>query len=420
MPRKRPPPIPTVSDSLQLRQWSSLQPLLQRSLEHSLFQRSRLAASFSDIDSFDAFVRLVPLTQKTELALDQAAHPLYGSNQTEHPARYTRFCQTSGTTARPLAVWDTEESWAWLLENWCHGYALAGVTPGMVAFFAFSFGPFLGFWTAFEAGLRMGLRCIPGGGLGTAARLNAILEHRVEVLCCTPTYALHLARAARESGLDLSQSWVRKILVAGEPGGSLPAVRSQLAQAWPHAEVIDHYGMTEVGPVAFGASAAPAALRLLEERYFAEVLDVSGQPVRDGQTGELVLTPLGRSSWPLFRYQTGDLVRPRRGPAGLELEGGILGRIDDMVIVRGVNLYPGAIEEVVRSVPEIAEYRVNVIGGAGLAELLVEVEAGPTKGVAVPLEAAFERAFSLRIPVREVALGSLPRFELKSHRWVRG
>ena len=265
----------------------------------------------------------------------------------------------------------------------------------------------------------MGLRCIPGGGLGTAARLNAILEHRVEVLCCTPTYALHLARAARESGLDLSQSWVRKILVAGEPGGSLPAVRSQLAQAWPHAEVIDHYGMTEVGPVAFGASAAPAALRLLEERYFAEVLDVSGQPVRDGQTGELVLTPLGRSSWPLFRYQTGDLVRPRRGPAGLELEGGILGRIDDMVIVRGVNLYPGAIEEVVRSVPEIAEYRVNVIGGAGLAELLVEVEAGPTKGVAVPLEAAFERAFSLRIPVREVALGSLPHFELKSHRWVR-
>jgi len=289
----------------------------------------------------------------------------------------------------------------------------------MVAFFAFSFGPFLGFWTAFEAGLRLGLRCIPGGGLGTLARLNAILEHRVQVLCGTPTYVLHLAQTARQNGIDLSQCDVRKILVAGEPGGSLPAVRELLSSAWPQAEVLDHYGMTEVGPVAFAATGAPAALRVFEDRYFAEVLDASGNPAAKGEIGELVLTPLGRSSWPLLRYRTGDLVRPRQSAAGLELEGGILGRIDDMVIVRGVNLYPGAVEDVVRSVPEIGEYRVNISSGAGLVEVSVDIEASLAQGVAEHLEAAFERAFSLRIPVHKIAPGTLPRFELKSRRWVK-
>jgi len=408
-----------VSDPLPSRTWDSLRPLLEYAVEHSAFQRARLRPVLEHIHSLESFTRWVPLTKKAALAEDQDQHPPYGSNQTKARPEYLRFCQTSGTTARPLAVWDTPESWNWLLENWCEGYRMAGVTPGMVAFFAFSFGPFLGFWTAFEAGLRMGLRCLPGGGLGTTARLHAILSHQVEVLCCTPTYALHLATTARQTGVDLSQSRVRKILLAGEAGGSLPAVRSQLADAWPGAEIIDHYGMTEVGPVAFGVAGADGGLRVLEDRYFAEVLDASGKPVADGETGELVLTPLGRASWPLFRYQTGDIVRPRRTREGLELEGGILGRMDDMVIVRGVNLYPSAVEEVVRKVPQIGEYRVTVRGGAGLAEVSLEVEVCEGAcGTAPLLEAAFERAFSLRIPVREVAKGTLPQFEMKARRWV--
>ncbi len=408
-----------VREALQTRQWSVLRPLLRAALAGSAFQQGRLAPLASKLDSLEAFLKRVPLTTKELLVRDQSQHPPYGSNQTEPSALYSRFCQTSGTTAQPLAVWDTQESWEWLLGNWQRGYALAGVEPGMLAFFAFSFGPFLGFWTAFEAGLRIGLRCIPGGGLGTVARLEAILKHRVEVLCCTPTYALHLATVARKHGISLAHSQVRKILVAGEPGGSLSTVRQQLSEAWPVAEVIDHYGMTEVGPVAFAATGEPGVLRVLEDRYLAEVLDVSGQPVAQGATGELVLTPLGRSCWPLFRYRTGDLVRPHWTEAGLVLEGGILGRLDDMVIVRGVNVYPVALENVVRSVPEVEEYRVNVSGGAGLTELLVEVECSDARGVGPRLEAAFERAFALRIPVREVAQGSLPRFELKAHRWVR-
>ena len=242
-----------MSDSLQLQQWTLLQPLLKHALEFSAFQRSRLLPVYRNIHSLESFAREAPLTHKSELAADQMAHPRYGSNQTAPTEQYQRFCQTSGTTSRPLAIWDTNESWNWLLENWLKGYALAEVHSGMTAFFAFSFGPFLGFWTAFEAGLKLGLRCLPGGGLGTAARLHAILEHRVEVLCCTPTYALHLAEAAGRTGIDLSKSSVRKILLAGEPGGSLPSVRAQLATAWPAADILDHYGMTEVGPVAFAA-----------------------------------------------------------------------------------------------------------------------------------------------------------------------
>lgn len=446
-------------------QWALLRPLLEDALQNSAFQRARLPARFCLPASLDAFTRDFPLTTKQELVEDQLRDPPAGSNLTAvDPCCYARYSQTSGTTARPLAVWDTAESWSWLLENWVRGFELAGVTPGMRAFFAFSFGPFLGFWTAFEAGLRMGLRCIPGGGLGTNARLQAILEQRVEVLCCTPTYAMHLAAGAASQQLDLAAGSVRKIIVAGEPGGSLPGVRRQIEAAWPAAELIDHYGLTEVGPVAFARAGEPGRLVVLEERYFSEVLHPSTlEPVASGECGELVLTPLGRSAWPIFRYRTGDLVRPCQTDSGLVFEGGILGRVDDMVVVRGVNLYPGAVEDVVRSVVGLREYRVHLSGGAGLVQIELEIEAAPAGSAAlsphvtastassqsiggatpagmpcqspqdshsfervrepdgsVPrLEAAFERAFSLRIPVREVPYGTLPRFDLKSRRWVR-
>lgn len=408
-----------MSESVQLEQWRSLQLILAEVSERNPFQRRRFKQIGGCPESLEDFVGRVPLSFKRELSEDQLAAAPYGSNLTYPVERYVHFCQTSGTTAKPLAVLDTVESWEWLLDNWQKGYALAGVTPGMSAYFAFSFGPFLGFWTAFEAGKRMGLRCLPGGGLSSVARLQALLHYRTEVLCCTPTYALHLAEVARNEGLSLEHAAVRKILVAGEPGGSLSAVRKQLTAAWPGAEVIDHYGMTEVGPVAFAAQGEPEALRVLEDRYFAEILDPNtGQAVADNELGELVLTPLGRAAWPLFRYRTGDLVRPRRRNGNLELVGGILGRTDDMVIVRGVNLYPSAVEQVVRSLSQIVEYRVRVERPGAMAQVSVEIETASGTQGAADLEKAFEKAFSLRIPVREVGSGTLPRFELKARRWV--
>ncbi|MEK0444806.1 MAG: hypothetical protein RLZZ399_127, partial [Verrucomicrobiota bacterium] len=236
-----------MSEPLRTLQWRLLRSLLEEAMEKNLFQRSRWDFAPRLPESLEEFVARVPRTQKAELVADQAAYPPFGRNLTFPAAHYPHFCQTSGTTSRPLAVLDTEDSWEWLLGNWQRGYALAGVHPGMTAYFAFSFGPFLGFWTAFEAGKRFGLRCLPGGGLTSVARLHAMLLFGAEVLCCTPTYALHLAEVARAERISLQQSAVRRILVAGEPGGSLPAVRAQLEAAWPGAEVLDHYGMTEVG-----------------------------------------------------------------------------------------------------------------------------------------------------------------------------
>src|SRR5690606_32343749 len=127
---------------------------------------------------------------------DQEEHPPYGQNLTYPLERYSRFHQTSGTSGKPMPWLDTPESWEALVGCWEEVYRAAGVTRRDIGFFAFSFGPFLGFWLAFEAGNRLGMLCIPGGGLSTIARLRAIIDHRASVLCCTPSYAIHLAESA--------------------------------------------------------------------------------------------------------------------------------------------------------------------------------------------------------------------------------
>lgn len=381
------------------------------------FQSPRLAG-VGEIASIADFTARAPFTTKADLVADHAANPPFGSNLTFPKDRYTRFCQTSGTTAQPLAILDTPESWDWMLGNWARIYRECGIAPGDCVYFAFSFGPFLGFWTAFEGAAKYGCLCIPGGGLSSAARIRGIVQHRASVVLCTPTYALHLAEVAEREGVNLRDSAVRKIFVAGEPGGSVPAVRERISAAWNGAEVLDHYGMTEVGPVAFQRTGESDALHIIEESYFAEIIDsATGAPVADGTTGELVLTPLGREASPLLRYRTGDLVRRRPG-AGFTLESGILGRTDDMLVVRGVNIFPSAVDAVVRALHEVTEYRVHVTRNGAMTELAIEIESADDTS-ASRLAAKLTEAFTLRIPVKHLAPGTLPRFELKARRWVR-
>ena len=401
-------------------QLDRLRALLAEILPHNRFVARRLGdfGDLRDLRDFADFAARVPFTHKSELVADQAAHPPYGSNLTFPTAAYTRFCQTSGTTGRPLAILDTNESWQWMLGNWRRIYAAVGVAPGARVYFAFSFGPFLGFWTAFEAAAQHGCLCLPGGGLSSAARVRAIIEHRAEVLCCTPTYALRLIDVAREENVDLRAAEVRTIIVAGEPGGSVPAVRERIRAGWNGARVVDHYGMTEVGPVAYEDPEREGVLRLVEESYFAEVIEPGGaESVAEGGIGELVLTPLGRQSWPLLRYRTGDLVKWSRDAQGIALEGGIIGRADDMVVVRGVNIYPTAVEGVVRTISEVGEYRVVVSRHGAMAELEVQIESADD-AAAPRLASALNQAFALRIPVTRVVAHSLPRFEMKARRWV--
>ena len=387
--------------------------------------------SFVSLEKFSAHV---PFTTKDELVRDQESHPLYGRNLTYPLESYSRLHATSGTTGKPLRWLDTPESWEVMIQCWLEVYRAAEVTSRDIVFFAFSFGPFLGFWVAFEAGTRVGALCLPGGGLSSLGRLQIILNNKVSVLCCTPTYAIHLGEVAAVEKLDLAAGAVRKIIVAGEPGGSLPATRAHIEKLWPGARVFDHHGMTETGPVTYQCPVHCCRLHVVDWAYLPEVLIAgTSEPAAPGKSGELVLTTLKRIGSPLIRYRTGDLVQKAMhhaegkpcecGRWDTALDGGIIGRTDDMVVVRGVNIYPTAVEQVVRQFAEVAEYQVRVTRKGAMAELHVLIEpAAETRNVTelvVALEKAFQGAFNLRIPVA-TAGGKLPRAELKARRWIVG
>lgn len=415
----------TNRQTIEQLQLARLNELLQEILRQNRFYQKRLGGSGESFTTLDEFRQQVDFTTKADLLADREAHPPYGSNLTYPLADYSRFCQSSGTTQSPLPWLDTSDSWSAMLDCWDKVYDAATVDQNSVIFFAFSFGPFLGFWTAYEAAVRRGNLSIPGGGLSSVARLKAMATNQCDVLCCTPTYALRLGeiRAADNSG-DFDQLTISKIIVAGEPGGSIPEVREQLSQLWDGAKLFDHHGMTEVGPVTYEPADKPLSLCVIEDSYFAEVIDPkTGQEVDEGSTGELVLTTLTRKACPLLRYRTGDLVRKTYSNNQLCLEGGILGRIDEMVVIRGVNLYPSAIEKVIRSFPEITEYQVKQTTRDSMAELEILLE--PTSGdlasktLIKRVSNALHDAFALRIPVKCVTSGSLPRFEFKSKRWVK-
>lgn len=414
--------------AIEAHQLGEFQRLLPALLVSNRFYGDRLRGAGVTATRTD--LRAVPFTFKSELVADQAANPPYGTNLTHELVRYTRFNQTSGTTGRPIRWLDTPDSWRWMVDCWIRIFRAAGVGPQDRVFFPFSFGPFLGFWVAFDAATSMGCLAIPGGGMRSTARLQTILENQVTVLCATPTYAVRLGEVAAEEGIDLRGGKVRSIIVAGEPGGSIPATRSLIEKFWPGARVTDHHGMTEMGPVSYECPERRGVLHIIELAYVPEVIDPNTlEPVGPGGTGELVLTNLGRTASPLLRYRTGDIVRRatetqcRCGSYELALEGGILGRADDMVVVRGVNLYPSAVEEVVRSCGGIVEFRVEISNEQALTEMRIQIE--PTAHTEDADELgrrvaeALQNAFALRVSVACVSAGSLPRFEAKAKRWVR-
>ncbi|MCX8155047.1 MAG: AMP-binding protein [Verrucomicrobiae bacterium] len=430
LPAEEPLPEYLTRPELQRLQCEKLRALLQLARAQNPFYRRKWEGLDMPEAGEDAraLLQLLPFTTKAELLADQQAAPPYGTNLTFPPEHYFRCHQTSGSTGATLRWPDTRESWLAMLDAWAQIFRAAQVTPRDRLFFAFSFGPFIGFWSAFEAAERLGCFCFPGGAMNSEARLRALLDNHCTVLLCTPTYALHLGQEARAAGLDLAASRIRLIITAGEPGGSVPAVRARLSSLWNGARVFDHHGMTETGPVTYECPARPGVLHVMENLFVAEVVDpATGQP---GVTeGELVLTTLNRVGSPAIRYRTGDRVRV--APEGvcacgrhlLALEGGIIGRADDMVIVRGVNVYPAAVDNLIRGFKDVAEYRVHLVQSGALPELLVEIE--PAPGVLYPetlaqrLRCAFHTALGLRVPVRLAAPGTLPRFEMKSRRWVK-
>jgi phenylacetate-CoA ligase len=369
----------------------------------------------------------LPFTTKQELIDEQTGHPPFGRLLTYPLWRYRHFHQTSGTTGRPLKWLDTEESWNWWTRCWGYVYRGAGVNSEDIVFCAFSFGPYISHWAAIAGAWRIGAMCISGGGMNSEQRLQSLIDNRATVIVCTPTYALHLAEVARGLGIDLRESAVRVGIYAGEPGASLPNVKRAIEAAWG-ATCFDHAGATEAGAWAFDCEAQTGAIHLNEAEFIFEVIDPESCALMgEGQRGELVITNLGRSGMPVLRYRTGDLVELTTEPCTCgrsfaRIRGGLVGRADDMIIVRGVNLYPSAIDDLIRSVPSISEYEVYIRRIAGMDDLSIKIEtaeAGSFEEAARGLEHSFRTGYSIRVSIEQAPAGSLPRYEFKSKRFKR-
>ena len=410
-------------EALRALQWERFAALARALYSQNAFVTAKWRAagirSPDDLGGWDDFARL-PFTSKAELVEDQAAHPPFGTNLTFALDRYVRVHQTSGTTGTPLRWLDTQASWDWWARCW--GFVLrgAGLGPGDRVFFPFSFGLFVGFWSGFEGARALGAMVIPGGGQDSVQRLSAIEALGATAICCTPSYALHLAEVARERGMDLRRLGVRAAVHAGEPGAGIASVRARIEAAWG-AQAYDHAGMTEMGAYGFEC-AAQAGLHVNEGEFIAEIVDpATGAPAPEG---ELVLTNLGRIGSPLVRYRTGDRVRRAGEPCAcgrtfVRLPGGIRGRVDDMLVVRGVNVFPSALEGIVRRFAEVEEFQIEVYRRGAMDEvrLLVELDGAPA---VVPALAETVRVdLGIRIDVIPVPVRSLPRYELKARRLVR-
>jgi phenylacetate-CoA ligase len=396
------------ADEIREHQLGRLRSGLDQVLRGNPFWRERL----HDVATWDDFERL-PLTTKSELVLDQRDHPPYGTNLSFALDRYVRLHHTSGSSGtQPLRWLDTAESWAWWERIWADLiYPSAGVTAADRIFFAFSFGPFIGFWSAFGGAQRLGALGIPGGAMTTLQRLQAMRDLNASVLCCTPTYGLRLSELAAQEGIRLP---LRRMIHAGEPGASIPATRAAL-ESGLGAEAFDHTGMTELGPTGVSCQQRDG-VHLFESEFIFEVID-----------GELVATNLGRWGSPLIRYRTGDRVETIRQPCAcgspfIKLLGGIRGRVDDMFIVRGVNVFPSQVEEIVRLEPAVTEFLIECRTERHMDEAAVLVELRASADPELIDRAIRERlrtALGVRMDCRVVPPGTLPRPEVKARRLVR-
>jgi Coenzyme F390 synthetase len=415
-------------NSFEKQQLDKLRRMLQIILPGNDFYRKKFSAcATSDIDSLEK-LKQFPFTTKAELVEDQLLHPPFGTDLTFSPNQYIRVHQTSGTTGNPLYWLDTEESWDWWAECWKTIFQAAGLRSDDRIFFAFSFGPFIGFWAGWEGARKLGALAISGGSQSTGRRIKSILDHQATVLVCTPTYALHMATEAEKAGINLARdSSIRITIHAGEPGANIPSTKKRIADVWG-AQCFDHPGATEVGAFGFECEAQPGGVHINESEFIAEVLNPNtGEAIAEGEQGELVITNLGRIGSPVIRYKTGDLVQPSAQPCPcgrpfVLLDGGVLGRVDDMIVIRGVNVFPSAIENIMREFPQVEEFRIETFEKESLRQLKLILDPRSdqaAQGLEEKVGQRLRERIGLRPQVELVTPGTLPRFELKAKRFFK-
>ncbi len=413
--------------ALETLQIEKLCSMLEQIYDRNRFYTDKFNAAGIHPDSIQTLddLKRLPLTSKSELVQAQSDALPFGSNTTFEESAYSRFHQTSGTTGTPLRVLDTPESWDWWGRCWGHVLAGAGLTENDRMFVPFSFGPFIGFWAAVEGAQKINALMIPGGGRDSLQRLHLMKELGATAMCCTPTYALRLAEVAQESSFDLSEIPLRTLIHAGEPGANVPATKVRIESVW-NAKCYDHAGASEIGAHSFECEVQPNGTHVTESEFIVEVLNPETlEPVPAGEQGELIITNLGRIGYPVIRYRSGDLVVLNQqkctcGRSFARFEGGVIGRADDMVVVRGVNIFPSAVENLVRQCESVEEFRITVTTDREMGNLAIELElsknANP-ESARKTVDQTIQNGLSLRPEITLVPSGSLPRFEMKAKRF---
>jgi len=423
-------------DELRQLQLVKLRRMCEWAHARAPFHRRRFeAAGFhpDQIKSLDDLRRL-PMMTRDEWVASQTKKPLWGDLIAATPRNAIRYHLTSGSTGRqPLRALDSTRDWEWISEMWCYGAWGFGVRPDDVVYFAFGYGSFIGFWGAHYGCEKIGALVVPGGAQTTERRIEQIVELGVTTIFSTPTYALRLWQEAVAMGVDPAASKVDKVIVSGEPAGSIPAMKRQLERGWG-AKCGDTAGMTEIGTIfAFECAEQPGGTHIIEDHMYEEVINpASGEPVKYGELGERVVTSFGRGLMPLIRYRSGDIVMRvphsncRCGRTTDIYEGGIRGRFDDMKLIRGTNVYPRAVESIVREHDSIDEFQIYVWHEENNIrdEITVRLELKPANQIGWPelserlrkdLAGAHE---GLRFNLELMPAGSLPRYELKARRLV--
>jgi len=396
---------------------------------HSPFYRARLRAARVDparVRTLDDLARL-PFTTKDELKQDQADHPLWGTLLAVPFADCLRVHMTSATTGRPLAFLDTRDDWYGFYHSYARSLWAFGIRSSDMVMAAFSYGPWIGYWSGFYAAQDLGCLVFPAGGFGTDQRIDALRTYPITVLGCTPSYALFLAEAAAKKGIDLAkQSKLRITWHTGEPGASIPATKEKIEAAFG-ARAYDLPGLTEIAAWGFECDARAGLTHVHEDYVYPEVLDEGGRPVKPGERGELVFTSLYRKAMPLLRYRTRDIVQlaDRRCPCGRTLvafEGGVLARLDDMKKVRGIIVYPRRIEELVRPHRDVEEFQIVFRRVDGLDDILVRLDPAPALArnerdrLRDALAKDLQLGLGIRVSVEVGDPGCLPRWDHKAKR----
>lgn len=419
-------------DQIATHQLDALKKQLRYVGDNSAFYKERFAAAGFDPREFRSFADLskLPLTRKADYLAAMEAAPPWGTQIACAPEDIARVHFSSGTTGRPAHVCWTAvdiERWTDLFARYLYAQ---GVRKNDIYQVMYGFAWFVGGLAMTQAVQRIGAALIPAGNGDSKRQIETFLRYGTSVICTTPSFAAHLAEVAAEMGVDLRDTKIRAIGVGGEPGGSLPATRRLIESGW-NAKMYDCYGMIEFQPTAWEVEAQDG-LVLAEDFLYAEVIDAeTREPVADGKPGVLVLTHLDKQACPLVRWWTGDMViRSTKvgadGRTHARLVGGVQGRADDMLVIRGVNLFPSAVEEVIRSIPGVAgEYQIvldrSVRDDAGfLTGFRLKLEADPAapSNLNETVTANIRETLQVRCVVDVVALGALPRSMHKAKRVI--